>query len=304
MIELDVRYQERIDKYIADNTDLSRNDVKELLKLEAVYINGDTLVHKGSYLVKEGWKIKIVKLLEKETDIKPVDMPIDVAYEDDDLIIINKPSGLVVHPAPGHLNDTLVNGLLYHFKNHLSNQNGLLRPGVIHRIDKDTSGLLIIAKNNEMHIKLAALLKEHKIKRTYLAIATGVIENKITKINLPIERDAVNRKVMKIDREGKDAVTYVHLLKHFYIDQKPYSLVKCELETGRTHQIRVHLAYIKHPVYGDPVYGKAIDSYNQRLHAYKLEFVHPITNKNIVVYAPIPKEFDVADYDYKTLYAK
>lgn len=228
-------------------------------------------------------------------------MPLDIRYEDDNLLVLNKPSGLVVHPAPGHLNDTLVNALMYHFKNNLSDTNGLLRLGIVHRIDKDTSGLLIIAKDNETHNELAKMLKNHQIKRTYIAICEGILPNKVTKINLPIQRDAKNRKLMSIHKDGKSSVTYVHLLKTFYIDNKPYSLVKCELETGRTHQIRVHLAYIKHPVYGDNIYGSHVDDFNQRLHAYRLSFIHPISKKQVDVYSDIPSEFDIAEYDYELL---
>ncbi|WP_027334765.1 RluA family pseudouridine synthase [Mycoplasmopsis felifaucium] len=300
MLKLEVKYKERIDKYISDNSDISRNDAKSLIEQEAVYVNDETYVRKPNYIVREGMTITIMKLLEKETDIQPVNIPLDIKYEDDDLIIINKQSDLVVHPAPGHMNDTLVNGLLYHFQT-LSNNNGLLRPGIVHRIDKDTSGLLIIAKNNETHNKLAEMLKNHEIHRSYVAICEGIMENKITKINLPIQRSFIDRKMMNIHKDGKESITYVYLLKTFYMDNKPYSLVRCELETGRTHQIRVHLAYIKHPVYGDPVYGKEVDKFNQRLHAYKLEFKHPNNGKDIKVFASVPSEFTVAEFDFNEL---
>ncbi|VEU75551.1 ribosomal large subunit pseudouridine synthaseD [Mycoplasmopsis maculosa] len=300
MLKIEVTYKERIDKYISDNSEISRNDAKALIEQEAVYIDDEKYVRKPNYIVREGMVITILKLLEKEIDIEPKDMPLDIRYEDNDLIVLNKPSDLVVHPAPGHYNDTLVNGLLHHF-NQLSNNNGLLRPGIVHRIDKDTSGLLIIAKNNDSHNKLADMLKEHKIKRSYIAIVEGILENKITKINLPIARSTQDRKTMTVHRDGKDSITIVHLLKTFYIDKKPYSLVRCELETGRTHQIRVHLSYIKHPVYGDPIYGKFVDDFNQRLHAYKLEFEHPFTNNLVKVYAEIPKEFEIADYNFDEL---
>ncbi|MCT4469519.1 RluA family pseudouridine synthase [Mycoplasma sp. HS2188] len=301
MIKLEVNYKERIDKYISDNSELSRNDVKQLILQGAVLLNNNTIpVNKPKYIVQPGWNITITKLIEKETNVVPTAMSLDIVYEDDHLVILNKPTSLVVHPAPGHYDDTLVNGLLHHFKT-LSNENGLLRPGIVHRIDKDTSGLLIVAKNNETHIKLVEMLKEHNIHRSYIAIADGLIENKTTKINLPINRHANDRKKMTVHRDGKDSITTVYLLKHFYLDKTPKSLVRCELQTGRTHQIRVHLKYIGHPVFGDPVYNKKVDDFNQRLHAYKLEFDHPITNKHIKVYAPIPKEFDVADFDFSQL---
>ncbi|TQC54022.1 RluA family pseudouridine synthase [Mycoplasmopsis mucosicanis] len=302
MLKLEVKYKERIDKYIADNSDLSRNDVKELILQGAVYLDDNKIpVNKPKYIVQEGWNITITRLLDKQTDVVATEMVLDIVYEDDYLVVINKPSNLVVHPAPGHHNDTLVNGLLHHFKT-LSNENGLLRPGIVHRIDKDTSGLLIIAKNNETHIKLAQMLKNHEIKRSYIAICDGLIKNKTTKINLPINRQSNDRKKMTVHKDGKDSITTVYLLKHFYLDKEPKSLVRCELQTGRTHQIRVHLKYINNPVYGDPVYNKKIDDFNQRLHAYKLEFIHPMTNENIKIYAPIPKEFNVADYDFNQLF--
>lgn len=300
MLTIEVKYKDRIDKYISDNSTISRNDAKNLILQEAVYINDKKFVRKPNYIVREGMVITVMKLLEKEMNVEPVNIPLDIKYEDDDIIIINKPSDLVVHPSPGHYNDTLVNGLLYHFKK-LSNENGLLRPGIVHRIDKDTSGLLIIAKNNEVHNKLVEQLKKHEIKRSYVAICEGILENKLTKINLPIKRSDKDRKKMAVHKEGKKSITYVRLLKTFYIDKKPCSLVKCNLKTGRTHQIRVHLSYIKNPVYGDPVYGTKIDDFNQRLHAYKLEFIHPITNEKIKIFADVPKEFEISNYNFDLL---
>ncbi|WP_027120363.1 RluA family pseudouridine synthase [Mycoplasmopsis lipofaciens] len=300
MLKLEVKYKERIDKYISDNSDLSRNDAKQLILQNAVHLNDNIPVHKPNYIVREGWTINIIKLLDKEMDIKPVDIPLNIVYEDKDLVVINKPTNLVVHPAPGHINDTLVNGLLFHFKT-LSNENGLLRPGIVHRIDKDTSGLLIVAKNNETHILLSEMLKKHEIKRSYVAICEGLIEHKNLKINLPIERHHSDRKQMTVHKNGKEAITYVNVLKSFYLEKKPMSLIQCDLETGRTHQIRVHLSHIKNPVYGDPIYGHKVDDYNQRLHAYKLSFIHPVSKKEIIVYADVPKEFDIADYDFSQL---
>ncbi|BAW18388.1 ribosomal large subunit pseudouridine synthase D [Mycoplasmopsis bovigenitalium] len=301
MLKLDVNYKERIDKYISDNSEISRNDAKQLILQGAVFLNNNSIpVNKPNYIVQEGWNITITKLIEKETNIVPTKMDLNIVYEDEDIVILDKPTNLVVHPAPGHYEDTLVNGLLHHFKT-LSNENGLLRPGIVHRIDKETSGLLIIAKNNETHIKLAEMLKKHEIKRSYIAICDGLIENKITKINLPINRHVNDRKKMTVNKDGKESITTVYLLKHFYIDKQPKSLVKCELQTGRTHQIRVHLKYIGHPVYGDSVYNKKVDEFNQRLHAYKLEFIHPNTQQNIKVFAAIPNEFNVADFDFQLI---
>lgn len=229
-------------------------------------------------------------------------MDLNIVYEDEYLCVINKPSGLIVHPAPGHYDNTLVNGLLYHFKNNLSNENGLLRPGIVHRIDKDTSGLLIIAKTNEVHNILSKNFKNHDISREYIAIVDGILEDKKLKLDLPIGRDVKNRQMMSVtNQNSKHAITNVELLNTFYLDGYPKSLVKCVLETGRTHQIRVHLAYIKNPVYGDPIYGKKVDDFNQRLHAYKLTFLHPINNKKIVLFAEPPKEFEIANFKFQEL---
>ncbi|UUM19976.1 MULTISPECIES: RluA family pseudouridine synthase [unclassified Mycoplasma] len=303
MIFLKVEYKERIDKYICDHTEISRNDIKELIQQRAVYVNQSNVI-KPKYIVRPGQEIKIVKLLEKEIKLEPQKMDIDIVYEDEHLFVINKPSGLIVHPAPGHLNQTLVNGLLYHFKNNLSNANGLLRPGIVHRIDKDTSGLLIIAKNNQIHKLLSDHFKKHDISREYVAIIDGILEDRKLKLNLPIGRNVKNRQLMCVtNNNAKEAITHVEMLNTFYIDNMPKTLVKCTLETGRTHQIRVHLAYIKNPVYGDPLYGKKVDDFNQRLHAYKLSFIHPITKEKIVLYAKPPKEFDIADFDFNQLFS-
>ncbi|WP_029905474.1 RluA family pseudouridine synthase [Mycoplasmopsis opalescens] len=301
MLKLEVKWKERIDKYISDNTDITRNDAKQLILQGAVFLNDNTIpVNKPNYIVNEGWNITITKLIDKIVDVKPANIPLEIVYEDEHLAVINKKSGMVVHPAAGHYEDTLVNALLYHFKN-LSNENGLLRPGIVHRIDKDTSGLIIIAKHNEVHNLLSEMLKEHQIKRSYIAIANGFIEHKNLKINLPIARENVDRKRMAVIKDGKEAITNITVLQHFWWQNQPLSLVRCELETGRTHQIRVHMQYIKHAIYGDPTYNKEIDDFGQRLHAYKLEFVHPITKKELIVYADIPEQFNIVEYDWEQL---
>ncbi|WP_025755427.1 RluA family pseudouridine synthase [Mycoplasmopsis cricetuli] len=301
MISLEVKYKERIDKYISNNSQITRNDIKALIEQRAVFVNGTNVI-KPKYIVREGQLIEIVKLLDKEIKIHPQKIDLNIVYEDEYLFVIDKPSGLIVHPAPGHYDNTLVNGLLYHFKNNLSNENGLLRPGIVHRIDKDTSGLLIIAKNNEIHKLLAEDFKKHQINREYLAIIDGILEDKKIKLDLPIGRDLKNRQMMTItNNNSKPAITYVENLKTFYIDKLPKSLVKCSLETGRTHQIRVHLAYIKNPVYGDPVYGKKVDDFNQRLHAYKLSFIHPINKQKIILYSKIPKQFEICNFNFEQL---
>ncbi|EFF41205.1 RluA family pseudouridine synthase [Mycoplasmopsis alligatoris] len=299
MIKLEVTYKERIDKYISNNSEISRNDIKSLIEQKAVLVN-DIVVNKPKFSVNEGQVITILKLIDKEIKIEAQNIDLDIAYEDEYLLVLKKPSGMVVHPAPGHHENTLVNALLYHFKNNLSNENGLLRPGIVHRIDKDTSGLLLIAKNNEVHKILAEGFATKTINRKYVAICDGILKSPKLKLDLPIGRDIKNRQLMAItNANSKSAVTHLELLKSFYYENQPKSLVKATLETGRTHQIRVHCAYIKNPVFGDPVYGRKVDDFNQRLHAYKLEFNHPITNKKIVIYSAPPAEFGICDYDFQ-----
>lgn len=286
-IRIKVEEKARVDKYIAEHSELSRMDAKKLIELNAVSVNG-VEVRKTNFTVFEGNEILISQVIPKEINAKPENIPLDIVYEDDDLVVINKKSGLVVHPAPGHHSGTLVNALLYHFKG-LSDIGGPIRPGIVHRIDKDTSGLLVVAKNNETHAALAKLLKTHDVKREYMAWVDGRLENEITHINLPIGRDTNHRQRMAVTKiNSKEAITHVFVEK--IMDTR--TLVKCQLETGRTHQIRVHLAYIKHPIIGDPVYGKVIDDFGQRLHAYKLSFVHPTTQKLMEFTAPIPEEFN------------
>jgi 23S rRNA pseudouridine1911/1915/1917 synthase len=283
-----VTTSDRIDKYITLNSEFSRNEIKNLILEHAVYVN-EKLVRKPKFICKEGDEIEIKKLPEKELNVIPEDLPITIIYEDDDLIIVNKASGMVVHPAPGHRSGTLVNALLFHF-NQLSDLNGLVRPGIVHRIDKDTSGLLIVAKNNKAHKILAEMLKNHDIKRKYIALIKGRMENKVTHIDLPIGRDPIHRKRMAVQKNNaKHAITHI-FVETIYED---YSRVRCELETGRTHQIRVHLSYLKHPVLGDPLYGSKIDDFNQRLHAYELEFVHPTTKKIMNFKAEVPDQFEL-----------
>ncbi|ENY68895.1 Ribosomal large subunit pseudouridine synthaseD [Metamycoplasma auris 15026] len=278
MLRLIATCSERIDKYISSNSNISRNDIQQLISEGAVFVN-QRKINKNKFILKEGDEIEIKKVIDKQINLKEQEIPLDIVFENDDYLVINKPSGLVVHPAPGHKENTLVNGLMYHFKNNLSNVNGLLRLGIIHRIDKDTSGLLIVAKNNETHNYFASLLKEHKINRSYIVIVDGKIPNKKIHIDLPIGRDINNRQKFAVtETNSKNAFTAIEVLDYLKINNKDKTLIKCQLKTGRTHQIRVHLNYIGHPVYGDPVYNKKIDDFNQRLHAYSLEF---IDNKNI-----------------------
>ncbi|ADE20008.1 RluA family pseudouridine synthase [Mycoplasma crocodyli] len=300
MLKIEVTYKERIDKYISNNSEISRNDIKALIEQKAVFVN-DVVVNQPKFIVREGQVISVTKLIDKEIHIEAQDIDLDIAYEDEHLLVIKKPSGMVVHPAPGHHENTLVNALLFHFKNNLSNENGLLRPGIVHRIDKDTSGLLIVAKTNEVHQLLSEGFSNKSINRKYFAICDGVLKSKKMKLDLPIGRDVKNRQQMSVtNSNSKHAITNLEMLKSFYFDNQPKCLVKATLETGRTHQIRVHCAYINNPIFGDSTYGKKVDDFNQRLHAYRLEFVHPITNKKIIIYSNPPKEFGICDFDFET----
>ncbi|TPE57341.1 RluA family pseudouridine synthase [[Mycoplasma] falconis] len=289
MLKLIAKYTERIDKYIANNSEITRNDIQALIEEGAVFVNG-IKVNKNKFVVNENDEIEVVKLIDKQTDVKEENIDLDIVYECDDYLIINKPSGMVVHPAPGHHQGTLVNALMYHFKNNLSNVNGLLRMGVVHRIDKDTSGLLIIAKNNKTHNYFVSLLKNHDIKRTYYAIVDGIVANKHINIDLPIGRDPKNRQKFAVTEENsKNAFTSVEVIKYLKVNNKDKTLVKCNLKTGRTHQIRVHMNYIKHPVYGDPIYNKQVDDFNQRLHAKELSFIDP-NGKEMHFEVDLPKQ--------------
>jgi 23S rRNA pseudouridine1911/1915/1917 synthase len=277
----------RIDKFLAElDKELSRSTIKKLIDDNKILINSEPV--KASYKVKVNDLIEITELDLADTDITPTKMDLDIVYEDDDVLVINKPSGLVVHPAPGHYQDTLVNGLMYHI-NSLSDINGEARPGIIHRIDKDTSGLLMIAKNNKAHAILAEELKNKKTKREYIALVEGVIKNKTGKIDAPIGRSKANRLKMDIVSGGKPAITHFEVLETF----QDKTLIKCILETGRTHQIRVHMAYIKHPVYQDPIYGTdKSDDFGQYLHAKTIGFTHPKTKELMIFNSELPKEFE------------
>ena len=274
----------RIDVYLSEKLDLSRSKVQSLIKQDKVLVNGKNI--KSNYIVKENDEIEILDDLDFDIDVEPVNIPLDIVYEDDYLMVINKPSGLVVHPAPGHYNDTLVNGLLYYLN---KDKTKNIRPGIVHRIDKDTSGLLIVAKNEKMLEILSDMISKKEVKRTYLAIVDGVIEEDSARINAPIGRDANNRQKMAItSNNSKNAITNIKVLERFQNN----TLIECILDTGRTHQIRVHLKYINHPVTNDPVYNSnKSTSFGQMLHSYKLSFIHPITNKEIDLSVEPPKEF-------------
>ncbi len=278
---------ERIDKYLANNTEYSRSTITKMLDQELILVNGNKV--KNSYKVRENDNIIIPDNYSEEPDVEPTKMDIDIVYEDDDLMVINKPSGLVVHPGAGNYDNTLVNGLMY-YTNNLSDNNGELRPGIVHRIDKDTSGLLVVAKNNKTHELLGEYFKNHdKIKREYIALLCGEFPHETATIDAPIGRDPKDRKKMTVtDKNSKEAITNLKVLKRY----KGYTLVSLILETGRTHQIRVHMNYIGYPVYNDPVYNtKKATEFGQFLHSAKLDLIHPITGEKLHFESPLPKEF-------------
>lgn len=280
----------RLDKAISLlNTSLSRSYVLILLQEGMCLVNSH--LEKPSYKVKINDEIIIDVPEAKPVDVKAEDIPLDIIYEDDDVLIINKPQGMVVHPSAGHQEHTLVNAILNHCDN-LSGINGVLRPGIVHRIDKDTSGLIAVAKNDNSHVFLSEQLKDHTMNREYIALVKGVISENSGEINLPIGRDKHNREKMTVTTENsKEAVTYFEVLKRY----KNHSLIKCKLKTGRTHQIRVHMAYIHHPVEGDPLYyGKGYNAlYNQGqlLVAVKLSLVHPKSREKMSFEIELPEYF-------------
>lgn len=279
--------QERLDKYLANNTEHSRSTIIKMLDNGFIKVNGK--LEKASYKVRVNDCIDIEDGFIEETDIVPVKMDINIVFEDDDLIIVDKPSGLVVHPGSGNYDNTLVNGLM-HYTNSLSDINGEERPGIVHRIDKDTSGLLVIAKNNKSHAILSEYFKKHdNIKREYIALICGNFPHDSATIDAPIGRDPKDRKKMTVTAENsKEAITHLKVLKKY----KDYTLVSLILETGRTHQIRVHMNYIGYPIYNDPVYNtKKATEFGQFLHSHKMDFIHPITNKEMHFESPLPEEF-------------
>ena len=276
----------RLDKYLIDKLGLSRSKVQEMIRQKLVLVNNKNT--KNSYVLKMNDIIDVIGELKEETDAKAEEMNLDIVYEDDDLMVINKPSGLVVHPAAGHFTGTLVNGLLFH-TNSLSDNNGDLRPGIVHRIGKDTSALIVVAKNDYTHEFLAKLLKDKTLSRVYLALVKGRIEHDTGTIDAPIGRDLNDRKKMCVTEvNSKEAITHFKVLERY----KNATLLEVRLETGRTHQIRVHMAYINHPVINDPVYlSSKATSFGQMLHAKEISFVHPRTNEKMTFSCDAPKEF-------------
>ena len=280
----------RIDKFLSEACDgLSRSYLQKLLKSELVEVDKRTV--KNSYKLSAGERIEFEVPEAAEPEIKAEDIPLDIIYEESDIILVNKPKGMVVHPAAGHYSQTLVNGLMYHCRNGLSGINGVLRPGIVHRIDMDTTGVLIVCKNDFAHNAIAEQLKVHSITRKYFAIVHGVIQEDEGTVDAPIGRHPVDRKKMSINRKnGKEAVTHYRVLERF----RQFTYVECQLETGRTHQIRVHMASIGHPLLGDSVYGPSKSPFKlqgQTLHAGVLGIVHPRTGNYMEFSAPLPEYF-------------
>lgn len=283
--------QERIDKCMSVLVDsLSRSYIQKMIKDNCILVNGSAV--KGSYRVKYGDEVAFELPPSVEPDIVAEDIDLDILYEDKDLIVVNKPKGMVVHPAAGHYNGTLVNAMMFHCGNDLSGINGVMRPGIVHRIDRDTTGSIIVCKNDKAHNFIAEQLKEHSIKRCYHAICHGVINEDEGVVDCPIGRHPIDRKKMAVcEKNGKRAVTHYKVLKRF----NKFTYIECELETGRTHQIRVHMSHIGHPLLGDEVYCNRKIPFKligQTLHAKTLGFVHPTTMEYIEIDAPLPEYFD------------
>ena len=280
---------ERLDKFIAEQTELTRAVVQSLIEKGSITVNG--VVENKKYKLKHDDIIKITMPEPELADITAQDIPLSIEYEDDNFLIINKPKGMVVHPAAGNPDNTLVNALMHHCKDKLSAINGRLRPGIVHRIDKDTSGLLVVAKNDFAHQALAAQIKEHSFTREYEAIVSGNISKDYGTINAPIGRSSRDRKKMAVtDKNSKNAVTHFEVINRF----KNMTHIKCTLETGRTHQIRVHMSYIGHPVLGDEVYGRKSSFkslHGQCLHAKRLGFISPTTDEYIEFISELPDYF-------------
>ncbi len=285
--------KKRLDIYLSENIkDRTRSYIKTLIVSGNVLVNGKK--EKSGYKLKNKDKIVVTIPKDELLDIKEENIPLNIIYEDDDIIIINKEKGMVVHPANGNYTGTVVNSLMYSHKNNLSSINGIVRPGIVHRIDKDTSGIIVVAKNDNAHKKLSSQFKEHSITRKYIAIVKGIVKKDTMDIDLPIGRSEKDRKKMAVtNKNSKNAVTHIKVLKRFY--NSNLTLVEATLETGRTHQIRVHMAYMGYPLLGDSVYGKKDSKFKingQVLHAKTLGFIHPTTNKYVEFDSNLPKYFE------------
>lgn len=284
----------RLDQYIAGRCmDLSRSYIQKLIKESRVTINKN-IQTKTKTAVQESDIVNVSLPDPKELEIKPQDIPLDILYEDNDVLVVNKPKGMVVHPAPGHYEDTLVNAVLYHCRDNLSGINGVLRPGIVHRIDKDTTGALIVCKNDKAHQKIADQLRAHTITRSYRAIVYNNFSEDEGMINAPIGRHPTNRKKrMVTEKNSKEAITHYKVLDHL---NHKFNYIECRLETGRTHQIRVHMSHIGHPLLGDEVYGPVNSKFKnlqgQTLHAATIGFIHTTTEEYMEFSAPLPDYFE------------
>ena len=284
----------RLDTYIPSvDTDITRTSAQRLIEDGNKLVNGKNA--KVSYKIQENDKISVEIPEPKQIELKAQNIPIEIIYEDSDIIVVNKPKGMVVHPANGNPDGTLVNAIMAICKDSLSGIGGEIRPGIVHRIDKDTSGLLIVAKNDNAHVKMSEQIKNHEVKKTYIALVRGVFKENEATIDMPIGRSTSDRKKMAVNKNGKNAITHIKVLKRF----DKYTLLKVNIETGRTHQIRVHLSHIGYPIVGDYTYSNGkneFDVIGQCLHAQKLEFKHPITQKDMCLEAELPQYFkDILD---------
>ena len=277
----------RLDTYIPSvDTDITRTSAQRLIEDGNILVNGKNA--KVSYKIQENDKISVEIPKPKQIELKAQNIPIEIIYEDSDIIVVNKPKGMVVHPANGNPDGTLVNAIMAICKDSLSGIGGEIRPGIVHRIDKDTSGLLIVAKNDNAHVKMSEQIKNHEVKKTYIALVRGVFKENEATIDMPIGRSPSDRKKMAVNKNGKNAITHIKVLKRF----DKYTLLRVNIETGRTHQIRVHLSHIGYPIVGDYTYSNGkneFDVIGQCLHAQKLEFKHPITQKDMCLEAELPQ---------------
>lgn len=280
----------RLDAYITSiDSEITRTAAQRLIEQGNILVNGEK--KKTAYKVSNGDVITIEKEEPKEIELKAQNIPIDIVYEDDDIIVVNKPKGMVVHPANGNPDGTLVNAIMAICKDSLSGIGGEIRPGIVHRLDKDTSGLLIVAKNDKAHVNMSEQIKNHEVKKTYIALVRGVVKENEATIDMPIGRSTSDRKKMAVMKTGRNAVTHIKVLKRY----NKYTLLQVNIETGRTHQIRVHLSYIGYPIIGDCTYSNGKNEFGvvgQCLHAKCLEFKHPITGAEMKLEAPLPKYFE------------
>ena len=280
----------RLDMYVSNqDNEITRTAAQRLIEKEKILVNGRK--QKVAYKVIEGDIITIQEVEPKQIELKAQEIPIDIIYEDKDIIVVNKPKGMVVHPANGNPDGTLVNAIMAICKDSLSGIGGEIRPGIVHRLDKDTSGLLIVAKNDRAHVNMSEQIKNHEVKKTYIALVRGIIKENEATIDMPIGRSRSDRKKMAVDKNGRNAITHIKVLKRY----DKYTLLEINIETGRTHQIRVHLSHIGYPIIGDYTYSNGKNEFGvigQCLHAKCLEFKHPVTGKEMKLEAPLPEYFE------------